>query len=69
MLSEGVCAELERLRSVLGEAGNRGYRFHFIEAEPGESLVFAGPALRGWPRNKQMQGTKPAPATNRGLRR
>ena len=57
LLTEAVCAELERLRSILDGACRPGYRFHLVEAQPREDLTFAGPALIRWPENNQMQRT------------
>ena len=59
LLTEAVCTELEQLQRILDGARRPGYRFHFVEAEPGEDLAFAGPALRGRPENNQMQRTRP----------
>jgi len=57
LLTEAVCAELEHVRRILDGARRPGYRFHFVEAEPGEDLAFAGPALSNGPENNQMQRT------------
>jgi len=59
LLTEAVCAELEQLQRILEGARRPGYRFHFVEAEPGEDRAFAGPALRE-AGNNQMQRTAPA---------
>jgi hypothetical protein len=69
LLTDAVCAELDRLRRVLQGACRPGYRFHLVEAEPGEELTFAGPALKGWPENNETHLTRSAPAGSRGPRR
>jgi hypothetical protein len=65
LLTEAVCAELEHLRRILDGARRRGYRFHFVEAEPGEDLTFAGPALSDGPENNQVQRTAHGQAERR----
>jgi len=47
LLTDAVCAELAEVRLILEQACCPGYRFHFVEAEPGEDLGFAGAALKG----------------------
>lgn len=59
LLTEAVCAELEHVQRILESVSRPGYRFHFVEAEPGEDLAFAGPALSERPENNQMQRTAP----------
>lgn len=67
VLTDAVCLELERVQRVLDGARRPGYRFHFVELEPGEDGRFAGPSLKSEPENNQMQRTSAAHA--KGARR
>jgi hypothetical protein len=51
VLTDEVCAELEQLQRILEDAARPGNRFHLVDVEPGEDLVFAGPRLTRGPEN------------------
>jgi hypothetical protein len=64
VLTDAVCAKLERVKRVLDAARRPGHRFHFVELEPGEDRHFAGPPLREEPERKQLQ-RRPGPSEPR----
>lgn len=62
LLTDAVCAELQRVQRILEGARRSGHRFHFAEVEPAEDRRFAGPTLKEEPENNQLQRTREPPS-------